>query len=161
MRCPLLTAQAGYLRRQRFVVMLDDWPEHSLRPRGHHTLVLGPVHDLEAETQALLVETSLHGHTSPFSPAALAVLPRPPAPTLPAPTGAAGEEQAAVPAPADDGVAALWWNVPEEEIARRRDLREDRLVFSVDPPGCEVRKLLAVALPCQRVPIGCARETGY
>ena len=29
------------------------------------------------------------------------------------------------------------WKVEEEEVGRRRDLRETHLVFSIDPQGCE------------------------
>lgn len=28
------------------------------------------------------------------------------------------------------------WNIPEEEIEKRRDLRNS-IIFSVDPPGCQ------------------------
>lgn len=91
----------------RLVVRIDAWPIDSHWPQGHVARVLGPIGDLETETQALLLEHGLRA--PPFTPGQLAEMP-------PDPQG--------------------WRPEPAEE-ASRRDLRTSRLLFSIDPRGCE------------------------
>lgn len=31
----------------------------------------------------------------------------------------------------------LPWRIEEEEVGKRKDLRESHLIFSIDPKGCE------------------------
>ena len=62
---------------------------------------------METEIQALLIENQVQ--LDPFSTEALACLP----------------------------VQGSRWRVSDEEIQKRRDLRSNRRIFSVDPPGCQ------------------------
>jgi DIS3-like exonuclease 1 len=95
------------LFQKRLLVQVDDWEDGSNYPKGRVVKVLGPVGDLEVEIASLLHENEVE--LDPFSPAALACLP------------AVGAN----------------WEIPLEEICHRRDLRENRRIFSVDPPGCQ------------------------
>jgi len=94
---------------KRLKVQVDGWEPASNYPNGRCIQVLGPIGDLETELTALLHENRIS--LDPFSTAALSCLP---------PEGAE-------------------WTIPREEIVngRRRDLRSCRLIFSVDPPGCQ------------------------
>lgn len=99
---------------------MDRWDANSNYPSGHFVQSLGPIGDLETETQTILVEHGLAYR--PFTDIQLDELKH-----LAAVRGA--------------------WQVDPEEVTRRRDLRspsisgnplsEDTLVFSIDPPGCE------------------------
>lgn len=93
--------------QQRLVIQVDGWEVNSNYPHGRCLEVLGPVGDLETEVRALLLENEVA--LDPFSTAALACLP---------PQGSL-------------------WTIPPEELDRRLDLRTSRLIFSVDPPGCQ------------------------
>lgn len=92
---------------QRLLVQVDGWEIGSNNPHGRVVEVLGPIGDLEVEIKCLLIEHEIM--LDPFSTAAKACLP------------AEGSQ----------------WTVPEEEVAKRRDLRKNRRIFSVDPPGCQ------------------------
>uniref|UniRef100_A0A1I8HB46 DIS3-like exonuclease 1 n=1 Tax=Macrostomum lignano TaxID=282301 RepID=A0A1I8HB46_9PLAT len=104
----IATSQAAALASQRFVVRIDAWPADSQYPNGHFVRPLGAVGHLETETQALLIEHGLA--VREFSAKQLAELP------------AVTEDQP--------------WQVDPQEVAKRRDLRQSHLVFSIDPVGC-------------------------
>ena len=94
-------------RNARLKVSIDGWEMGSKYPHGHCVDILGPVGDLEAEVAAVLLENEVQ--LDPFSLEARACLPP------------EGEK----------------WVVSEEEARTRKDLRQSRRVFSVDPPGCQ------------------------
>jgi hypothetical protein len=109
-RVPKIRVPArAYYAGSRLVVQVDEWEVGSSYPSGRCIKVIGPIGDLETEVRALLIENQVN--LEPFSAAALACLPQA--------AGGGG------------------WTVPDDEIARRLDLRRSRLVFSVDPPGCQ------------------------
>ena len=91
----------------RLKVEIDGWEEGSKYPHGHCVEVLGPIGDLESEISALLLENEIQ--LDPFSVEARACLPT-------------------------EGEA---WVVSDGDIIGRKDLRQSRRVFSVDPPGCQ------------------------
>ncbi|CDS37889.1 dis3 exonuclease 1 [Echinococcus multilocularis] len=119
-RVRIFTTEPSKLAGIRFVVRMDRWDANSNYPSGHFVQSLGPIGDLETETQTILVEHGLAYR--PFTDVQLDELKH-----LAAARGA--------------------WQVDPMEVARRRDLRtpsvsgnplsEDTLVFSIDPPGCE------------------------
>ena len=100
---------AGWQRfvNQRLLVEIDGWDVDSHYPNGHCVEVLGAIGDLETEMSCLLYEHEIR--LEPFSVAATACLP----------------------------AQGIEWSVTPEEVARRRDLRSSRRIFSVDPPGCQ------------------------
>jgi RNB domain/Dis3-like cold-shock domain 2 (CSD2) len=107
-RVPKIRVPAkSYYAHQRLKVQVDAWDSDSSYPSGRCLEVIGPVGDLEAEVASLLIENQVN--LEPFSTAALACLP------------SAGDN----------------WTIPLDEVRRRNDLRTTRLVFSVDPPGCQ------------------------
>jgi RNB domain/Dis3-like cold-shock domain 2 (CSD2) len=107
-RIPKIRVPAkSYYAHQRLKVQVDAWDSDSNYPSGRCLEVIGPVGDLEAEVASLLIENQVN--LEPFSTAALACLP------------SAGDN----------------WTIPLDEVRRRNDLRTARLVFSVDPPGCQ------------------------
>ncbi|KAK9809126.1 hypothetical protein WJX72_009740 [[Myrmecia] bisecta] len=100
--------QWSRLRGQRFVVRLDAWARTSSYPTGHFVTALGPLNDMKAETDAVLIKCGIEWQ--PFSNAAMAELPVP---------------------------DASLWRISPSDVAERRDLRgPDYLVCSIDPPGC-------------------------
>ncbi|XP_069572035.1 DIS3-like exonuclease 1 [Brachyistius frenatus] len=103
------TQQADALQDHRVVVRIDSWESTSLYPNGHSVRVLGRAGELETEVQTILTENCIH--VPPFSDAQLREMP--------------------VNSPEKP------WKVEAAEAARRRDLRETHLVFSIDPLGCE------------------------
>uniref|UniRef100_A0A5K3F2M3 DIS3-like exonuclease 1 n=1 Tax=Mesocestoides corti TaxID=53468 RepID=A0A5K3F2M3_MESCO len=104
----------------RFVVRMDRWETSSNYPNGHFVESLGPIGDLETETQTILVEHGLAYR--PFTDVQLDEIKH-----LASAKGA--------------------WRVDPLEVSRRRDLRspavsgnpqsEGTLVFSIDPSGCQ------------------------
>lgn len=92
---------------QRLLIEVDAWEVSSNFPSGRCIEILGLIGDLETEISCLLHENQVA--LDPFSVSALACLP---------PEGDA-------------------WTIPCEEIKDRRDLRQSRQIFSVDPPGCQ------------------------
>ncbi|ODV63917.1 exosome catalytic subunit DIS3 [Ascoidea rubescens DSM 1968] len=95
---------------KRIVISIDSWPINSKYPQGHFVRSLGEIESVEAETEALLLEYGVE--YKPFSKNVLDCLPK-------------------------EGHS---WKVPQdlnadELIKKRKDLR-DRLVCSIDPPGC-------------------------
>lgn len=99
------------------MVRLDRWEASSNYPSGHFIQSLGPIGDLETETQTILVEHGL-AHR-PFTALQL-------------------DELSHLTTQAKAGTARGNWRVDSAEVSRRRDLRaEGALVFSIDPPGCQ------------------------
>lgn len=96
------------IKNKRLLIEIDYWNVGSNFPCGHVVKILGEVGDLNAEVDCLLRENSID--LAPFSANALACLP-----------SVAGRSS---------------WNIEDEEIRKRRDLR-DRRIFSVDPIGCQ------------------------
>ena len=97
------------IANKRLLVEIDAWNVDSMYPSGHYVKILGDVGDLETEISCLLIE---HGvDLSPFSANALACLPF------------VRNE--------------LQWKVSNEEVKKRRDLRQCCRIFSVDPQGCQ------------------------
>nr|CUU99529.1 hypothetical transcript [Hymenolepis microstoma] len=119
-RVRIFTSEPAKLNGYRFVVRLDRWDASSNYPCGHFVRSLGPIGDLETETQTILVEHNL-AHR-PFTDIQLDELKH-----LASARGS--------------------WKVDSTEVRKRRDLRpptisgnpnsEDTLVFSIDPPGCQ------------------------
>lgn len=105
----ICTRQIDTLKDQRFVVRIDSWELGSQYPNGHFVRTLGAVGDPDTEIATILVENNII--VGNFSDMQLQELPK---------------------VSADNP-----WCVPEEEIAKRRDMRESNLVFSIDPKGCE------------------------
>ena len=105
------TRKSKELLGQRIVIAVDSWPSTSKYPQGHFVRSLGEIESAEAETEALLLEHDVEYR--PFSKNVLDCLP---------------EEGAnrTVPQNLDNG---------DEQLAKRKDLR-DKLVCSIDPPGC-------------------------
>lgn len=105
------TRKAKELIGQRIVVVVDSWPSNSRYPNGHFVRSLGEVESSEAETEALLLEHDVEYR--PFSKNVLDCLPA-------------------------EGSA---WECPDltttedPQLKKRVDLR-DKLVCSIDPPGC-------------------------
>ncbi|KAI8382404.1 hypothetical protein BD560DRAFT_386501 [Blakeslea trispora] len=100
------------IENQRIVVRIDNWPISSQYPNGHFVRSLGPVHQLDTEISAILVEhaISVSQATQGFSQASLNEMP--------------------IDSPEQP------WCAEEDEIKQRRDLR-DLTVFSIDPPNCQ------------------------
>lgn len=47
------------IENQRIVVRIDNWPISSQYPNGHFVRSLGPIHQLDTEISAILVEHSI------------------------------------------------------------------------------------------------------
>lgn len=105
------TRRAKELMGKRIVVAIDSWNSNSKFPSGHFVRTLGEIEDKDAEQEALLLEHDVEYR--PFSKNVLACLPK------------EGHD----------------WNVSDVMksgdplLKKRRDLR-DRLICSIDPPGC-------------------------
>ncbi|XP_060081062.1 DIS3-like exonuclease 1 [Ylistrum balloti] len=103
------TRQVEALKDHRIVVRIDSWDSDSQYPNGHFVRALGKIGELETEVAAILIENNIQMST--FSDAQMKELPLD------------TEEDP--------------WTVEEEEVLKRRDLRNTHLVFSIDPKGCE------------------------
>ncbi|VEU21265.1 DEKNAAC102143 [Brettanomyces naardenensis] len=120
------TRRAKELAGQRIVVAVDSWPGTSKFPEGHFVRSLGEIEDKNAEQEALMLEHDIEYR--PFSKNVLSCLPK------------EGHD----------------WKVPENLqngdplLAKREDLR-DRLICSIDPPGCVD---IDDALHAQKLPNG-------
>eukprot|EP00953_Heterococcus_sp_UTEX-ZZ885_P041541 21189-Heterococcus_DN1.PRE.1 len=100
-----------------FAATIDKyWPANSKMPRAQNVVYLGQGGDITAETRALLMANNVnHGD---FSQEVLKSL----APLLPAKASKQSKSR-----------ADTAWTIPEEEIAKRKDLRDYR-IFTIDPP---------------------------
>ncbi len=140
----LFTRQLALLEGQRLVVRVDGWESGSRYPHGHYVRRLGAVGDLSSEIKGLFV--GQEAVLRPFSPAALACLPR----TLLYSGGRRGDgvrdDENRGTEPQDLGfraAASTWtdskWVPSLEDLVGRRDLRDSSkyLIFSVDPRGCQ------------------------
>lgn len=102
------TKLSSTLENQRLVVVIDEWECSSFYPTGHIVGILGKAGDLETETSVILRIRDIS--SSEFSPSVLKCLPN---------HGRSDE-----------------WKPNEVDLRDRVDLR-DKLIFSVDPPGCK------------------------
>ncbi|KAF7457920.1 Exosome complex exonuclease RRP44 [Cryptosporidium felis] len=102
------TKLSSILEQQRLVVVIDDWDRSSFYPTGHLVAVLGNAGDVETETSVILRKRGII--SSEFSPSVLQCLP-------------------------NYGLFSDW-SPNDIDLRSRTDLR-NRLVFSVDPPGCK------------------------
>lgn len=93
------------LKGKKVLISIDSWPEHSSLPVGHLIKVFGDSDQVDVENQVILFEFNVE--TRQFSQKVLDCLPS----------------------------EGFNWQIPQDEIDRRVDLREF-FVCSVDPPGC-------------------------
>ncbi len=97
---------SGELTSNLFVARITEWPISSIFPKGDLIQNLGPAGDMEVEMQALLADNGIDWEDS-FSQDCISCLPViPPEPQK--------------------------WEIPQEEVTRRRDLRQER-IFTIDP----------------------------
>jgi hypothetical protein len=109
-RIPRIRIQTNGWRNfvnQRLLVQVDGWEPTSNYPQGRCIQILGLIADLETEIACLLHENEVF--LDPFSAASQTCLPK----------------------------EGPQWQIPQEEIEKRRDLRTCCQIFSVDPPGCQ------------------------
>jgi len=103
-----------------------EWPTKSKMALAENVRSLGEMGSIETETEALLIQANcLHG---PFTQEALESL-----------RGLLGDlldEDAEEAAAGGSGRSKRVWQVPAEEIAKRRDLRSTR-IFTIDPPNAK------------------------
>jgi exoribonuclease R len=140
MRLPKIrirTRQLSKLEGHRIIVAFDNWPVDSMYPNGHLVRIIGEANDWKTEVESILIRHSIFPR--PFSAQAMACVPF--VPVL------ADSDTVAVPSPSskqswrDSG-----WIMPCEKLdsldssvtlSHRRDYRQSRRIFSVDPPGCQ------------------------
>ncbi|XP_070541854.1 DIS3-like exonuclease 1 isoform X2 [Ptychodera flava] len=108
-RIRISTRQAETLQHHRVIVRIDSWPLDSQYPNGHFVRTLGTIGSLETEIASILVENNISVRA--FSEGQIKELPT------------NSEEKP--------------WTMDPEEVARRRDLHQSHLIFSIDPKGCE------------------------
>ncbi|ORX87083.1 RNB-domain-containing protein [Basidiobolus meristosporus CBS 931.73] len=115
------------IQNDRIVVRIDSWETTSQYPNGHYVRSLGPIHQLDTEISAILVEhnISVSQSSSAFSAASLKEMPI--------------------------NTKESPWKPTQEEIRSRRDIRFTHTVFSIDPPGCQD---IDDALSVQELPNG-------
>jgi hypothetical protein len=109
-RIPKIRIQTNAWRNfvnQRLLVQVDGWEPTSNYPQGRCIEILGPIADLETEIACLLHENEVF--LDAFSAASQACLPK----------------------------EGPQWQIPQQEIEKRRDLRTSCRIFSVDPPACQ------------------------
>jgi len=101
------TQKVQALMDKRIIVTVDNWASNSRYPSGHILRTIGALNDIEVETEVLLLEHDIK-HDK-WSNDVLKCLP-------------------------DNKV------LPKDETNLRQDLRsgkpDERIIFSVDPPGC-------------------------
>lgn len=110
------TRRANELLDKRIVISIDSWPAAHKYPLGHFVRDLGEIESAQAETEALLLEHDVEYR--PFSRKVLECLP------------AEGHDWKA-PADLNDPASVS----KDPLLPKRRDLR-DKLICSIDPPGC-------------------------
>ena len=128
-RVRIVTRQWEKLQGQRVIVSVNEWPQHSRYPNGHFIRSLGPSGEWKTELEALMLKHSVHPR--PFSTEAMACLPllEPRTPQLSAQSHSTDVLRG------ESAWMDSHWVPPSVE--GRRDLRQIRRVFSVDPPGCQ------------------------
>lgn len=122
-RLMLRTSQGQLLEKQRLVCRLKAWPRQYRLPEGYYVRRLGPVGSIEAETRSLCLERGVwHPRWSDFL---LRGLPE--------------RSETTDDADGKPSRERYSWIVPDEEVSRRKDLRQalKGCVFSIDPDGCE------------------------
>ena len=95
---------------KRLLVEIDDWLVDSNLPLGHIVEIIGDVGDLDTEIKCLLLEHRID--LAPFSASAIASLPL-----------SSSEGQKIID--------------QEASSSHRKDFRNTRRIFSVDPQGCQ------------------------
>lgn len=105
---------------KKIIVGFNKWDCYTEFPVGHFIGAIGNIGDLQTESTVILMEHNVE--TREFSQQVLACLPK------------------------ED----TKWQIPEQEIKKRLDLREIN-ICSIDPPGC---KDIDDALHCLRLPNG-------
>lgn len=119
-QCAVDARSAGTLGQLLLLGTLTSWQPQAACPTGDVSpAALGFAGDVTAETAAIVAEHNLRD--VPFSDAVLACLP-------------------------DEPDAGAPWRIPADELASRRDFRND-CVFSIDPPSA---RDLDDALSCSR-----------
>ena len=132
------TRQWSKLEGHRIIVAFDNWPVDSMYPNGHLVRIIGEANDWKTEVESILIRHSIFPR--PFSAAAMACVPA--VPLL--------ADSDAVVVPSLSSKAGQWrdsgWIMPTDKLDRldssvkvshRRDYRQSRRIFSVDPPGCQ------------------------
>jgi len=114
------SSRPEFLDDKRIVVKVDGWDAHLPYPYGHIVKIIGEMNDSKTESAVILHEFNID--TRPFSKKVLDCLPT------------KGDK----------------WEIPEEEEAKRLDLRGLN-ICSIDPPGC---KDIDDALHCITLPNG-------
>ena len=111
------TRKATAMDGCRLVCAIDDWTVDSTYPAAHVVRVLGPIGDVDVESEAIMVECNLAGsHSLPYDAPSL----KPFWDHVPRPVGGSG---------------SFKFEFGPEDTDGRRDLR-DQLIMSIDPPGC-------------------------
>lgn len=125
----ITTRQRDALESARIVVRINSWDSNSNYPNGFYVRTLGPIGDLNVETEGLLIENGLD-QVFKFSSQALKELPT----------------------HTDENP----YTISSKEISLRRDIRKTHMVTSIDPIGCEdIDDALSVRfLPNSNVEIG-------
>ena len=142
----LRTRQKSKLEGYRIIVAFDNWFVDSMYPNCHFVRIIGEANDWKTEVESLLIRHSIFPR--PFSAAALAYVP----------IVTYEEEDTTITIVNNNNVLKkeiidsknLWrdskWIMPTDNLTDlhsntiggdRRDLRNHRRVFSVDPPGCQ------------------------
>lgn len=114
-RIRIHTRRAHDLLGQKIVIAVDSWATTTKYPEGHFVRSLGESESVQAETEALLLEHDVEYR--PFSKAVLDCLP--------------AEGHGWVVPVLDDPQALA----SDPKLPMRKDFR-DKLVCSIDPPGC-------------------------
>lgn len=139
------TRQWKHLGGQKVICSIDSWPRDSMYPNAHFVRTLGDPKDWRTEVAALMIQNSIFPR--PFSPNALACLPHIHSSVsgtissnslhksddvMHSEVKAPEQTQSRAHAWVDSG-----WRIAAHYLSGRRDFREVRNVFSVDPPGCQ------------------------
>lgn len=151
--------QIETLMDKRIMVQIDSWPADSHYPLGHYVKTLGPIGDRDTETQVLLIEHEVED--TPWSQKVLDCLPPQdfkitvcfilcvvvsfafcffPLPFVPSrPIIPFLIFLPLVMFHSSYSPSQLYSQqyLQPEEAAKRLDIRETRLVCSIDPPGCK------------------------
>lgn len=127
--CPkdLLTCEKTKYKRTMFAAKFIEWTPVSMYAHGTIVKILGEIGSIEGETLALLSQNGFED--APFSNEILDCLPNVPNPEA-TPTTELKDYQAS--ASVALGQDPTGWEIPAEEITKRKDLRSTR-IFTIDP----------------------------